>query len=340
MKPPSPLLEARSFTADDELVLRESLEQVAREVMGGSATVTGVERVLSNYSSSYGTHFITVRLDGGAAIEVFMKDFGFSQLPKDEKERRRDRELHVYRDLLPGARLGTAAYYRSIWDEAAGRFWLLMELVKGREVRSCPLEYWIEAAGWLGRLHHHFEGQATRLRASSGLLRHDEDYFRSRADMALRDVSTISVPLADRLRPVVERYEPLCDVMGRQPVTLVHGAYRPANILVNTDTVPARMCPVDWELASCGSPLYDLASWTDGFEPHVLDRLFDAYRRWAPLPSAADLTYLLGCFRLHRVMNWLSRAREKQFTEAQVDKLVARGERLDAEVHGGHGQRG
>ena len=333
MKSPSPVLEGRTFSAGDQDVLRRCVEQIARNVVGRSPAIIGIDRVLSNFSSSYATDIIRVRLDTGADFRIFLKDFGVSQLSKDGKELRRDRELCVYRDLLADAGLGTATYYGSVWDEPAGRFWLLLELVSGKEVRSCGIEHWIEAAGWLGRLHRHFERYAHRLKDLPALLRHDVDFFRSKAAMAVRDVSHISPRLAGRLRVIVERYEPLCELMASQPGTLVHGAYRPSNILVNTDAAPVRMCAVDWELASCGSPMYDLATWTDGFKPPVLELLFDAYRQWAPLPDKKELAFVLGCFRLHRVMNWLSRSLEKQFAEAQVEKLVSIGERLDAQVH-------
>ena len=52
--------------------------------------------------------------------------------------------------------------------------------------------------------------------------------------------------------------------------TLVHGAFRPAQILVNAGTEPVRICPTDWEISAMGSCLYDLAALTDGFQDREL----------------------------------------------------------------------
>src|SRR5262249_42417988 len=148
---------------------------------------------------------------------------------------------------------------------------------EGVPLRSCALDCWVAAAGWLGRLQGHFAGQADRLRGCDFLARHDADFFRTRAEQALRDVSQVSRPLVGRLAGVLSRYDRLVDVLAAPPRTLVHGNYRPSNILVAPGPGTGRVCPVDWEQAGWGSPLYDLAYLTDGFEPPELDRLLEAY---------------------------------------------------------------
>jgi hypothetical protein len=333
MKKANPFAGRRKFTSADEDLVRRRAEQITREVLGGQPAITGIDRELSSYSSSYASDIISVHLQTGDEFKIFLKDFGFSQLPKDGSGMRRDRELCVYRDLLAGADLGTPRYYGSVWDEGSGRFWLLLELVSGLEVRSCAIDYWVAAAGWLGRLEAYFRGHADHLKECSFLIRHDADFFRSKAELALRQVSQIAPSQASRLGKLVEQYEPVVEVMASQPCTLVHGAYRPSNILISRGAGPVRVCPVDWELAACGSALYDLAFFTDGFVPPERDRLFDAYRQEAaatglPLPEKTEKIYLVDCFRLHRVMNWLSRCAEKQFSAKEVDKLVSLGEGL------------
>ncbi len=97
------------------------------------------------------------------------------------------------------------------------------------------------------------------------------------------------------------------------------------------------MCPIDWELAALGATLYDLAIFTDGVEPQTRDRIWDAYRQTAadfnvPIPDRAHMRYIVDCFRLHRIFDWLSRGVEKQFSENKVTKLVDRAERQSALV--------
>ena len=241
--------------------------------------------------------------------------------------------MRVSKELLAQAGLGTARYYGSVLDASRGRFWLLLEYVDGMPVRYCDLKYWIAAAGWLGRMHGHFARQSSRLCATCFLVRHDIAFFLSKADLALAAVSHISPALARRLSALLDGYDRLAEVMARGPHTLVHGAYRAKEILVSAGSDPPRICPVDWELAAFGAPLYDLAQLTGGFKPAMLDRFWSAYREQAnacdlALPDRQDMSCVLNCFRLHHVMNWLSQSRDREFPETQVARLVDLGEKL------------
>jgi hypothetical protein len=299
----------------------------------GVSAVAAIERVRSADSSSYASEVVTVRLASGEEFRLFLKDFGSSRLAKDDPERQRDRELRVYRDLLAEADLGTAGYRGSVWDGSEGRFWLLLEYVDAVPLNSCRFEWWVAAAGWLGRLHGHFARHADRLRGQDFLLAHDRDFFWSKARLALVAVSGFSAPLARRLADILSGYGPCVEVMVRQPPTLVHGSYKPRHILVSAGAGPLRICPVDWELAAAGSGLYDLAFLSAGVDPPRLERMFDAYRREAlaqgvPLPSPEEMSFVVDCFRLHKVLKSLGGARERTFPESKVAKLVDLGEQL------------
>jgi aminoglycoside phosphotransferase (APT) family kinase protein len=220
-----------------------------------------------------------------------------------------------------------------VWDESQGTFWLLLEFVNGTEVRFCEREYWIAAAGWLGRLQGYFTQHSDRLSACDFLVRHDADFFRLKAELALREVSQISIPLAGRLASILDRYDWIVDVMASQPRTLAHGHFRPCNIVVDVNAEPLRICPVDWEQAAIGSALYDLALISDGFEPPALDLLLDAYRQEAmeqsvAVPDREELRRIVACFRLFMAINLLSRACQRKFSERKVAKIVDLLERL------------
>src|SRR5215211_7265805 len=127
---------------------------------------------------------------------------------------RSDRERTVYRELLADAKLGTASYYGSVWDARRGRFWLLLEFVRGAELRSCDLEHWVTAAAWLGRMHGHFARLEAQLRACDSLVRHDAEFFRLKAERAAREVQRVSAPLAGRFAKAMDRYERTAAVMA------------------------------------------------------------------------------------------------------------------------------
>jgi Phosphotransferase enzyme family len=323
---------AREDTALHDLLL-EALPRI-----GASAEDLGAveKRVLSS-TTSYTTTEVTVRLRGGGAVRLFLKDFGYSRLPKDGVESRRLREVHVYRDLLAGAGLGTPEYCGSLLDEPEGRLWLLLALVDGVQLRDCELEAWIPAAAWLARLHAHFEGRTAELERSPLLIRHDEEYFRSKADEALRDLRRFSRRSMRRAADLLVGYEELAATMADQPRTLVHGNYRPKNVMVRRSPQSTPIAPVDWEVAAIGSPLYDLGHLLDGYRGERLEALLGAYcseanALGASAPADTEARRLMDAFCLHRVVKSLARAIEKGFGERDVCDLLDHGESLCGRV--------
>jgi hypothetical protein len=309
------------------------LEGIISDICATQSTIVSIRRRRSEYSSWYSSDIITVQLVTGVEIKIFLKDFGSYRRPKEDMVQRRERELHVYRNLLAEADLGTPKFLGSVWDENQGRFWLLLEFVNGMQVQHCKFEYWVAAASWLGRMQGYFAQDSSRLKACNFLLLHDVNFFGSILERALQAVFQISTPLADRFAKTVNGYERLIAIMTSQPLTLVHGAYLPSQILVDVDAGTPRICPVDWELAALGSVLYDFAFLVDGFDPQRRDRLWEAYREKAskyniPVPENDEVGYIVNCFRLHKVINWLSQATDRQYPEKDVAKLVRMVEQL------------
>ncbi|MDB4441903.1 aminoglycoside phosphotransferase family protein [bacterium] len=317
----------------DEDAMRQCLEDIVSDICGTQSEIASIHRRRSDYSSWYSSDIITVQLVTGVELMIFLKDFGSYPRPKEGMVKRRERELCVYRNLLAEPNLGTPKFYGSVWDEPKGRFWLLLEFVNGIPVKHCNFEYWIAAAGWLGQMQGYFAKKSSSLRACSFLKLHDAHFFQSTVERALQALSQISKPLADRMEKMVNGYDRLVTVMASQPLTLVHGAYLPSQIIVDIDAGTPRICPVDWELAAVGSALYDFAFLADGFDPQRRDRLWEAYRQAAakysiPVPEMDEVMYIVDCFRLHKIINWLSQALDRQYPEKEVAKLVHIGERL------------
>jgi aminoglycoside phosphotransferase (APT) family kinase protein len=144
---------------------------------------------------------------------------------------------------------------------------------------------------------------------------------------ALDDVSKLTPHLFGRLEKLVRGYGPIVERMSAQPPTLVQGGCRSSNILIGIASDPERVCIIDWEEASFGPGLFDVAHLLDGIKPPLLDRLLEAYRHGAArygmeTPPLEEMKYLMECFRLHMAFNSLSRAVMKGYKESDVRKLL------------------
>jgi aminoglycoside phosphotransferase (APT) family kinase protein len=327
------LHQSNTQAGTDEEDLRQGVEQALAGATGNESPVAAIQRRGFPGLTSYAVAIVSVELATGEAFELFLKDYGQSRLPKDGAAERREREMRVYEDLLEDQELGTARFYGACRDQPAGRFWLMLEFVEGELLRDCSFELWPAAAAWLGRLHGRFVGQRDRLRACRFLVRHDADFFILAVERALQAVSGLSDVLARRLAAVLEGYDPILAVLSRDPETLVHGSYRPQNVLVVRSSEPPRICPTDWELAAFGRSAYDLAFVCDGFRPPQLDALLDAYEREAegsgvPVRNRDELRHEVDCFRLHKTINSLGHVRQWERPAKTAEKVVAAAEEL------------
>jgi hypothetical protein len=311
----------------DQEALRGCLERIVAEQFGAAACIASVEQKRSQFSSFYAADVITERLTSGKEFKVFLKNFGSFHHAKDTMEARREREVIVYRDVLAGAELDTPRYYDSVWDESQGRFWLLLEFVEGLPMSHLEFEDWIPPAGWLGRMYGYFAKHPEKWQKCDVLVQHDAAFFHSVAQEALRTVSAYSRDMGSRLDPIVGRYDKVVSVMTSQPKTLVHGTYRPPQIIIDKTRHPMRVCPVDFEKAAVGASLYDLTFIADGFETPQLHQLFEAYRSEAKdagvsVPDKPEMAHIVNCFRLHRVMNWLSVSMARKYEDEIIHKLM------------------
>src|SRR6266540_3546128 len=121
-------------------------------------------------------------------------------------------------------------------------------------------------------------GGCTELARPGLLVNYDDAYFRNMAERALRAVGSRSGSLHRRLAAAVDAYWAMIEGFCAGRPTLVHGSYRPKNILVDTSPTPLRICPVDWELAAVGPQLHDLACMANEVDHRpTIERFCEAY---------------------------------------------------------------
>jgi aminoglycoside phosphotransferase (APT) family kinase protein len=227
------------------------------------------------------------------------------------------REIHTYLELLAPARLGTATCFGAVADPVAGRYWLFLERVRGRELYQVgERDIWRQAARWLAGLHSRFAPQADALKRSAGLLIYDAAFYRLWPGRAVAFAEAAASPGdAARLRQLAAGYERVVERLLALPVTLLHGEFYASNVIVQETPIGTRVCPVDWEMTAVGPGLVDLAAltagrWTDDERTDLALAYHAAYPPtdgWPPGP-AKFLTALDVC-RLHLAVQWLGWAR-------------------------------
>jgi len=290
--------------SDAELV--EALDQCL------GAAIIGLERRPSAYSSSFRMEEVDVRLAAGRTLEMLFKDLSREGMLDGARRAKPAflydprREIETYRLILQPERLGTATCYAAVSDAAAGRSWLFLEKVPGRELYQVgELALWKEAARWLAGLHSRFTGRdcLVPLVRTAHLLIYGPDFYRRWIDRA-RAAHPSLERLAARYGRVVERLTAL-------PVTLLHGDFYASNVLVEETAGGLRICPVDWEMAAVGPGLIDLAAlaagkWT-GEERTALALAYHGSLPPAARQSLDEPAFLeaLDWCRLHLAVQWL-----------------------------------
>ncbi len=324
--------------------LDEWLDRVVRESVTGARGVEKIRRERFPHIGSYDCERVTVELRGGEEIALFLKDFGTTQQSKDQPQLRRLRELRVYEQLLDETALGTPKLFGAMFDERREKCWMLLELVEGEVVDAIDLRGGVPAVEWLARLQRQFSERRTELARCDFLLRHDAEYYEGKRAAARRDVLQIGPEHTARIDDILACYRNCIALFLAQPVSLVHGGYIPWHIFVDRATKPMRVCVVDWELAAHGATLYDLAIFVDDAAPELRQKLCEAYRDAAqrnglPVPSSSETAAVVDGFRLHRVIDWLSRSVEKAYAPEKMNWLIERAETLTAEVARREGSR-
>ncbi len=285
-------------------------------------------------ATSYAARRLILDLADGRTLDVFLKDFDVSPHAADRALWRGSRERYVYEAVLAGQGLGTPELYGVVWDEPGGHHWLLLEFVQGRTLRQSPIEDWIAAAGWLGRLH------GTIVRREAGIVRpgllvnYDVAYFRDMAERALQAVASRPGSLHRRLAATLNGYGAMIERFCAGRPMLVHGSYRPKNILVGASAVAVRICPVDWELAAVGPQFHDLACMAHEVDHRpTIERFCEAYARGADafglaVPGTREMLAEVDRLRFHRVLRSLARSAEWAYPDSAVATLVAKADRI------------
>ena len=305
----------------DTAELRAELEQALAERRSENVSVTRLERRPGAYRTSFAIEELDVELADGRRLRLMLKDLSRAGLHEDARAAKPQflydpmREIHVYRDMLDGAGLGTAEYHGSRIDPARDRWWLFIENVVGDALWQIgEFGVWEDAARWLARMHGAMSG---RVAAGGSLLRYDREllgtWARRAAGFADDPRAPWSAEERQRVRDLTSRYDAVTEQLEALAPTFIHGEFYPSNVLVQQGGGHPRICPIDWEIAAVGPGLLDLAALSVGkWSKSERARLAAAYRSAASTgPETAahlsdeEFARALDFARLHLAMQWL-----------------------------------
>jgi hypothetical protein len=302
-------------------VVQAALERALSEMRGATVTIARFSRRPFAYETSFAIDSLDVELDSGERLGLLAKDVGPDGLSPEAAATKPahtldpDREIAVYRDLLGPAALSTPAFHGAAVDPDLGRWWLFLERIDGEvltDVGEVPV--WCDVAAWAARLGGVGDTVPSLLRRDSSWHRHWIDA----AIVRLQEGGMTDRATAEALdlhgSELVERLLSL-------PQAFVHGELYPANVLVErTGEGPARIAPVDWELAGIGPYALDLAALVSGWSGEDRLAICRAFHRALPpdgQPAFEDLTAAVDLCQLALALQWIGWSADWVAPEAQ-----------------------
>jgi hypothetical protein len=303
--------------------LVRGLEATLGDHFGSPQPIVQLIRRPSPYQSSFPLEELDVELAGGAWLALMFKDLSWSrvspavQLVKRAGAYDPRREIASYRCVLQPMEAGAPKFYGAWIDVEAGRYWLFLERVVGRELYQVgELELWQEAARWLARFHP----RAGEIACSPGLgveapwRQYDREFYWRWMRRAVRfsSMNDAAAPgQVELLAAVADRYQAVVAELLTMPITFIHGEFYASNVMVRDAPTQSRLCPIDWEMAALGPGLIDLAALTAGAWSEA-DRASIALAYYAEWPEAQRARCSVDCFRrdldlcrLHLAIQWL-----------------------------------
>jgi len=298
-----------ALRASGDEQVREALEQALGEVRGAPVAVTALSRRPFAYETSFAIDSLDVELADGERAALLVKDVGPVGLSAEAAAAKPphtldpEREIAVYRDVLEPAALSTPRFYGAAVDPGLGRWWLFIERIEGEVLTDVgELDVWCEAAAWAARL-----GTATEA-TTGAVLRRDARWHEHWIDAAAAALREGDQRDRDTAEALTRNRSPLVRRLLSLPGAFVHGELYPGNLLVErTGDGPARIAPVDWELAGTGPYALDLAALVSGWNGDERTAICTAFHQalGPARPDFGELMDAVDLCRLALALQWI-----------------------------------
>jgi phosphotransferase family enzyme len=288
----------------DTSELHNALEQIFHK------QVRSLRRVPSPYSSSFAIEELNVEFDDTNTLTAIFKNLSADALLEDARRAKPafvyspEREIQVYRSLLPLLDTGAAKMYGATVAPHLERYWLFLEKVSAPQLYEIgEFEVWLYVAQSLARLHE--SGDITVVQS---VVPQVQEYDAAWYWQWLERAHASAGAALDR---IAARYSTVVQILLKLPHTFIHGEYYASNILVQQNETSCRICPLDWEMAAIGPGLLDVAALASGKWPRE-KRMRILERYCSNLPHRLrpeDLVTAFDCCQLHIALQWIGWSR-------------------------------
>jgi thiamine kinase-like enzyme len=176
-------------------------------------------------------------------------------------------ERVVYEQILRDLPVSSPRYYGFVHGDS-NYDWLFLEYVEGEQYSRQRADHSILAGKWLGLLHTLGARVAAAARLPARGPAYYQEHLHTTCEKLQRNLKHLHLP-ANELATVkgvisqcnfleshwgqIERW---CD---RMPSTLLHGDFKPRNVIIRTINGLPTLLPFDWEVSGWGVPAEDLA---------------------------------------------------------------------------------
>ena len=199
-------------------------------------------------------------------------------------------ERLIYEEILPDLPVSTPRYYGFVPGDGDSD-WLFLEYVEGEPYSRERPDHSALAGRWLGLLHTSGQRAAAAARLPDRSHRHYLTQLQSARGRLSATLAHINLPPEESavvetvlvqcnfLQAHWDQIERWCD---RMPQTLVHGDFKPKNVVIRRAAAGPVLLPFDWEASGWGVPAEDLA-YVD------LAAYHDAVKRYCPGVTVRDV---------------------------------------------------
>jgi hypothetical protein len=328
-----------ALRASGDTEVREALALALAETTGEPATVAELSRRPFAYETSFAIDSLDVGLGDGRSLALLVKDVGPAGLSAEAAAIKPvhtldpEREIAVYRDLLGPAGLSTPQFQGAAVDRERGRWWLFLERIEGEVLTDVgELSVWCEAVAWAARL-------GAAVSPDTGpLLHRDRRWHEHWIEAAAELLAAGTAAERETAELLGQTRAELVERLLALPQTFVHGELYPANVLVERSaSEPARIAPVDWELAGTGPYALDLAALAGGWEGEERAAICRAFHGALPVggrPAFEELLAALDLCQLALALQWIGWAPGWVPPEAQRHDWSGEAARLLEAVRG------